>query len=166
MNTNQFRKQVSDLTDADFSLSAVWEFALDEEGEEGQDEATVRPYAVSGALDPTTGMFVVRARFALADGTVMRGYLTPPVQGDSTLATVQPIIVTPAGQVIFWCGMIVPTAQQISESYLRLRKSSASEVFPIRFESAVQLRDTQIRGEIPGFMILEDFKTMRTRTIT
>jgi hypothetical protein len=166
MNTNRIRKQVSDLTDADFSLSAVWEFALDEEGEEAQDEATVLPYAVSGALDPTAGMFVVRARFALADRTVMRGYLTPPVQGDSTLATLQPIIVTPAGQVIFWCGMIVPTAERIAESYWRLGKLSAPEVFPIRFESAVPLRDTQVRGEIPGFVILEDFKTMRTRTIT
>jgi hypothetical protein len=166
MNTNRIRKQVSDLTDADFSLSAVWEFALDEEGDEGQDEATVRPYAVSGALDPVAGMFVVRARFSLADGTVMRGYLTPPSQGDSTLATLQPIIITPAGQIIFWCGMIVPTAQQIAGSYLRLGKSSASGVFPIRFESAVPLRDRQVRGDIPGFLILEDFKTMRTRVVT
>jgi hypothetical protein len=166
MNTSRIRKQVSDLTDADFSLSAVWEFALDEEGEEGQDEATVRPYAVSGALDPAAGMFVIKARFALADGTVMRGYLTPPVQGDSTLATLQPNIIAPAGQVIFWCGMIVPTAQQINESYMRLGKSSASGVFPIRFESAVPLRETQVRGEIPGFLILEEFSTMRTRVVT
>jgi len=166
MSTSRIRKQVSDLTDADFSLSAVWEFALDEEGEEGQDEATVRPYAVSGALDPAAGMFVIRARFALADGTVMRGYLTPPVQGDSTLATLQPIIISPAGQVIFWCGMIVPTAQQITESYMRLGKWSASGVFPIRFESAAPLREMQVRGEIPGFVILEDFSTMRTRVVT
>jgi hypothetical protein len=32
MNTSRVRKQVSDLTDADFSLSAILEFALDEEG--------------------------------------------------------------------------------------------------------------------------------------
>jgi hypothetical protein len=78
----------------------------------------------------------------------------------------QPIIKAPAGQIIFWCGMIVPTAQQMAESYLRLGKSSASGVFPIRFESAVPLLETQVRGEIPGFLILEDFSTMRTRVVT
>jgi hypothetical protein len=166
MSTPRIRKQVSDLTEADFALSSTWEFALDEEGEEGQDEATVRPYAISGELDPKAGMFVVRARFALADGVVMRGYLTPPVQGDCGLSTLQPIIVTPAGQVAFWCGMIVPTPEQIAESYLRLGQSCVSKVFPIRFESAVPLRCGKVRGDIPGFLILEDFETMRTRIVT
>jgi hypothetical protein len=78
---------------------------------------------VSGAL------FVIRAPFALADGTVMRGYLTPPVQGNCALPTQQPIIITPAGQVIFLCGMVVPAAQRITESYTRLGKSSASGFF-------------------------------------
>jgi len=38
------RKQVYDLTLADLQAAPVWEFALDEEGVAGQDEATVRPY--------------------------------------------------------------------------------------------------------------------------
>jgi hypothetical protein len=37
------RKPVYDLTLADFDAAPVWEFALDEEGVAGQDEATVRP---------------------------------------------------------------------------------------------------------------------------
>ena len=83
------RKQVCDLTAADFALSSVWEFALDEE-------------------------------FALADGTLMMGYLTPPVLGDSGPSTLQPIIITPAGQVAFWCGMIEPDAAMIAGNYARL----------------------------------------------
>jgi len=91
----RIRKQVYDLTSADLATSPVWEFALDEEGEDGQDEATVRPYLLRRGLDLDAGMFVVRALFVLADGTIMTGYLTPPVQGDAGLGTLQPVIVTP-----------------------------------------------------------------------
>ena len=94
------RKQVSDLTSQDLAISGVWEFALDEEGEDGQDEATVRPYLFEGPLDCEAGMFIVRARFVLADGTITTGYLTPPVQGDASLGTLQPVIITPSGQVM------------------------------------------------------------------
>ncbi len=75
----KIRKQVYQLTLDDLSKSPVWEFALDEEGEKGQDEAAVRPYGISGALDPSDGMFVVRAIFTLADGSRLQGCLTPPV---------------------------------------------------------------------------------------
>jgi hypothetical protein len=156
---------VVNLTLADLATSPVWEFALDEEEVEGQDETTVRPYAADGPLDPSVGMFVVRARFALADGTLMSGYLTPPVQGEAGLSTFQPIVITPAGQVVFWCGMIVPDAATIAESYLRLGKTDASKVFPLRFESAVPLKCGTIKGQIPGFLVLVDFKTMRTRVV-
>jgi hypothetical protein len=77
MDTRKIRKQVYELSIADFSRFPVWEFALDEEGEEGQDEATVRPCQRCSDLHPLEGMFVVRASFVLADGTQMQGYLTP-----------------------------------------------------------------------------------------
>ena len=50
------RKQVYELANSDFIRCPVWEFALDEEGAEGQDEATVRPYLYDGDLDPSLGM--------------------------------------------------------------------------------------------------------------
>ena len=78
------RKQVYELTAGDLEQRPIWEFALDEEGEEGQDEATVRPWTGNQPLDPADGMFVVRAVFELADGTKLTGYLTPPVQGESS----------------------------------------------------------------------------------
>ncbi len=37
------RKQPNELTAADWECSKVWEFCLDEEGVDGQDESTVRP---------------------------------------------------------------------------------------------------------------------------
>ena len=63
------RKQVYELTLEDLSRFPIWEFKLDEEGEEGSDESTVRPYTASGPLDPKERMFVVRAVFTLADGS-------------------------------------------------------------------------------------------------
>src|SRR5258705_11062190 len=93
------RKQVYELTLGDLSTFPIWEFRLDAEGEEGRDESTVRPYTVFGPLDPTDRMFVVRALFRIADGSRMRGYLTPPGRGDAGIGTLQPVIVTDRGQV-------------------------------------------------------------------
>jgi len=166
MSLSRIRKQIDQLTAQDFNIASVWEFALDEEGEDGQDEATVRPYDVDGRLDPSRGMYVVRARFALADGTILQGYATPPIQDDDGLGTIQPVILTPKGQVQFWFGVIDPGTSFISELYSRLGKSSSTQVFPIRFQSAVQLARGAVRGEIPGFIILEDFKSGRTRVVT
>ena len=81
----KIRKQVYELTLDDVGKFPVWEFALDEEGKEGQDEATVRPLKISGALDSSDGTFIVRAAFTLAGGSNMQGYLTTPVQGDDGL---------------------------------------------------------------------------------
>jgi hypothetical protein len=61
--------------------------------------------------------------------------------------------------------MLAPDQAQIAASYARLGRSSASEVFPLRFESDVELVGGPVTGELPGFMVLEDFTTMRTRVI-
>ena len=47
----------------------------------GHDETTVRPYYPKGPLSkPQQALFVVSAEFALADGLLMYGYLTPPLK--------------------------------------------------------------------------------------
>jgi len=86
----KIRKHVYDLSLDDLRKFPIWKFALDEEGDEGQDETTVRPYKISGAFDPSYGMCVVRALFTLADGSKMQGYLTPPFPDDDSLGIVQP----------------------------------------------------------------------------
>jgi hypothetical protein len=161
----KIRKQVYDLTLADLNKFPVWEFALDEEGEEGQDEATVRPCDISGAVDPSEGMFIVRATFALADGTKMLGYLTPSVQANGGLGALQPVIITERGQVLFWHGVITPDAQRLAQNYDKLGRD-ASRVFPIQATTDVELIGPPIRTEIPGFVALEDFKTGKTKTVT
>jgi hypothetical protein len=161
----RIRKQVYELTLKDLARFPVWAFALDEEGEEGQDEATVRPVECH-EVAASEGGAIVRARFELADGTQMQGYLTPPAQGDTSLGAVQPIIIAGGGQVIFWCGVLAPDAERISNNYKRLGKHSATEVFPISFGSDYPVKGGPIRGAIPGFLVLEDWRSGRFRVET
>ena len=158
------RKQVYELTLHDLSTFPVWEFRLDEKGEEGRDESTVRPYAAFGPLEATDRMFVVRAVFTLADGSKMQGYFTPPGRGDASIGILQPIIVTDRGQVRFWCGTTAPGLKRLAHSYELLGKE-AKHVFPLQFESEVELAGGPVRGSVPGFLVLEDFQTRRTRTV-
>jgi membrane-associated protease RseP (regulator of RpoE activity) len=157
----EIRKQVYDLTLADVKRFPVWEFALDEEGEEGQDEATVRPFQFVSPLNPNDGMFIVQADFTLADGTPMEGYLTTPVQGVGGIRTFQPIIITEQGQVNFWYGILEPNAETVSRNY-RLLGKNASQIFPIRFKSAVEVLGGPIEGDLQGFLY---FKIDRSRPL-
>ena len=157
----KIRKQVYELEPKDFEKHPIWEFALDEEGEEGQDEATVRPWEAGEPLDPDEGMFVVRADFVFADGTESAGYITPPVQGDASIATIQPIVLTEKGQVPFWGGVIAPSAESIRNAYEKLRREG-SKVFPCRYSSAVQLVGGPVTGTVNGFM---HFRSFADRTV-
>jgi hypothetical protein len=160
----QAGKQVYELTLDDLSQFPVWEFKLDPGGESGQNESTVQPHAVTGPLDPAERMFVVRAAFTLADGSRLTGYLTPPVRGQEGLGSLQPIIVTARGQVRLWCGTAVPDAKRLAQNYEFLGKDS-QRVFPVRFESEVELVGGPAHGSVPGFVVLEDFQTRKIRTV-
>lgn len=159
------RKQVYELTLADLHRTPAWEFALDEEDVEGQDEATVRPHHFEGQVDPSAGMMVVRARFRLADGSEQLGYLTPPSDDDVGLGVLQPVIVASGGQVIFWHGSMEPSRAEMDASYVRLGKTAPSHVFPLRFYSDVPLACGPLSGEIGGFLVLEDWRSGRTREL-
>jgi hypothetical protein len=159
------RKQVYELTVEDLRRTPVWEFALDEEGVDGQDEATVRPRELRGQLDPADGMMVLRARFVLADGSEHVGYVTPPSDDDTGLGVLQPVIVGDAGQVVFWHGTIEPTRAAMDASYRALGKTSPSDVFPIRFHSDVPLSCGPSSGAINGFLVVEDMQSGRVREL-
>ena len=65
-NPATLRRQVYELSMRDLREVPAWEFASDEEGVPGQDEATVRPYEKIPA-DPGDGLLVVRATFIFSD---------------------------------------------------------------------------------------------------
>ncbi|MYM69172.1 hypothetical protein GTP45_20355 [Pseudoduganella sp. FT55W] len=150
------RKQVYDLTLSDLELSPIWEYASDEEGIEGQDEATVRPASPSILDDALAGQFVAAARFTLADGTRMYGYLSPGSFGSCDLGSIQPAIVTDNGQVSFWFGCLEPPRTYIESSYAVLGKS-ADEIFPLSFALDAASNIYEAAGIVQGFMVMEDW---------
>jgi hypothetical protein len=156
------RKQVYELTAADLQAHPVWEHCLDEEGLPNQDEATVRPYDAGGKPLEYVGLVVVRATLTLANGSGFPGYLyyAPEVPGSTygPLANLQPHIITPQGQVMFWYGGFAPAREAVAEAYRKLDADAAS-VFPIRFISEVPLATGPIRGELAGFYYLADKRT-------
>ncbi len=147
----KMRKQVYELTISDFEQFPVWEFALDEEGVEGQDEATVRPYQFNPPLDPGDGLMVAKAAFTLADNTKMNGYIYPPFPDDATMGFIQPVIIVGQQQVMFWYGIMEPDQDILSQNYQLLGKD-ANEIFPLKFRSVVELKYGVVEGTIDGFM--------------
>jgi hypothetical protein len=157
------RKQVYELTAADLEAHPVWEHCLDEEGLPGQDEATVRPYETGGKPLQYDGLLVVRARFTLANAKRLPGYISytpasPPEMrsGDyGPLADLQPQIITPEGQVMFWFGVLAPNAEALAEAYRKLG-ARAAHVFPLHFAADVPLATGPIEGEVRGFQYIAE----------
>lgn len=95
------------------------------------------------------GGLVVRAVFTLADGTNLRGYLSPPPVSLRRPGYLQPVIICDAGQVNSWHGIQRPTQNQMTDELAKLGKQVA-EVFPLRYLSDVPLVGGPISGIIPG----------------
>jgi ADP-ribose pyrophosphatase YjhB (NUDIX family) len=111
----QIRKQVGDLTPSDLEHYPTWGFAIDEKGEEGQDEETVRPRPEVEFADPGEGLFV-RAEFTAAD----------------------------KAHVPFWFGAVPPTPARLDASYRALSKTP-EVLFPLRYRALVGARRCRAR---------------------
>lgn len=165
MINSKIRKPVNELTPEDLQRFPVWEFALDEEGEQGQDETTVRPYQTGQILNPSDGTFIIRASFTLADGTKLPGCLSPPADRSASIGAIQPVILLADGPLVLWCGIIAPSLQEIASEYSRLGKNAA-EVFPMSFRSEVALIGDPVAGIVPGFLVWDDSAPGGARVVT
>ena len=56
------RKPISELTLEDLDMHPVWEYAIDEEEDEDQDETTVRPIDISEIRQLEDGSIISRRR--------------------------------------------------------------------------------------------------------
>jgi hypothetical protein len=143
------RKQSYDLRPGDFEQFPIWEHALDEEGEAGQDEATVKARPDLTAADPGEGMFIARAEFIAHDGTRYDGYVSP--SDEQAFGSIQPTIVTDGAQVNFWYGAFPPKPGALEADYKLLGKS-ADQLFPVKFRALVEYEGATLEGEVPAFM--------------
>jgi len=150
----RLRKQVYELSLQDFVDSPIWEFCSDEEDVEGQDEATVRPTEKTQLSDELPGACVVAADVLFADGSSGLGYLYNCEVGD--VGCVQPNIFTGHGQINFWLGwlLFVPNAsERVQANYMKIGKSE-SAIFPLSFQSRVDINGKPLQLVLQGFMAL------------
>jgi hypothetical protein len=152
---------VYDLTLEDLGDVPVWEFALDEEGERGQDEQTVRSRAEITCVDPREGVFVVATSFAAASSSEYRGFAT--AHETSGAGYVQPTIVTETGHVAFWYGSVRGSRrerelqEEIAGAYQAL-ETSPNDLFPLAWKMDVSVRDAPDQGVLSGFGYLLDVR--------
>src|SRR5438309_6941680 len=156
------RKQVTELGAADLQQCPVWEFALDEEGLEEQDEETVRPRPDVGRVDPRDGLYGVRAAFTAADGAEFGGFVSP--HADRHVGHVQPTIVAGDTHIRFWFGIVPPTRSVLDSSYDALGKDG-TELFPLSYRALVETVAVEAEGTLGGFMHYADGRTDEIVTV-
>jgi hypothetical protein len=151
-SASRIRKQVYELTTQDFLDHPIWEFRSDEEGVDGQDEATVRPASKTELTNELPGACVVAARVGFADGSSGAGYLYNCEK--EGIGCVQPNLLAGASQVNLWLGLLsfIPNAaEQVQLGYKTLGKTKEA-VFPLSFESTLNVNGRPLKMVIPGFM--------------
>ena len=145
-------KQFRDLVLQDLESSPVWVnchvIDSDQPWYADTDEETFRPWDGALPVDPSETMFVVSAKFELASGDSLFGFLTPQSPGDADLGVMQPYLFTPAGHLAgFWLGMF---GEPDANLYGELRAVS-EPVFPIRFAALPGLCTGVSSGVLDGF---------------
>jgi hypothetical protein len=119
-SASRIRKQVYELTTQDFLDHPIWEFCSDEEGVEGQDEATVRPTTKTKLTAELPGACVLAAKVGFADGSSGAGYLYNCEEDD--IGCVQPNLLAGASQVNcqFLAGMAALYPERCGASSTRV----------------------------------------------
>jgi len=143
----------------DFDSFPIWEFCFFEEQGEGQNEETVRPRPDLSNVDPSRGLFVVKATFTANDGSSFDGYCY--TNRDFDLGLIQPVVLTNSGQVVFWHGVTAPSDEWVSNAYKQLGKS-ATALFPLRFHAAFITNGVK-EGTILGFLFTSTGKLRERR---
>jgi hypothetical protein len=170
----KMRIQDYNLSITDLMKYSAWEYALDEEEVEGQDERTVRPYLASPPLDLSKAYFLVRASFVLADGTSYKGYIKPKPIGRVDAGNfmpvivpydLSPIIILGKKHIHFQYGPEKPNPEEMQCVYSLFSKMS-HEVFPIKFSSDVEVLDSVHEGKLDGFMYFDQYQGDFVHTIS
>lgn len=151
-NLEKFRLQFDDFELHHFEIAAIWEFAINEELIDEQDETTLRPCLNLRVADPSEGIYIVQAEFETLSGRKLNGLCSPSI--DSSLSAIQPYIFTNVGKVMLWYGIAQPSKEEKTRIY-QVLEANADSLFPIRFKAKTQAKGVKLEGKIEGFMWLE-----------
>src|SRR6266508_3068520 len=150
-----FRKQVYELTLEDLRETPVWQFALNEEGEPGQDEDTLRPCPDAKSIRGKASLSLP-LRFAPPTARRTRALQLPSKRRRRSPGTfirrssVKAATSISGGEA---CGGTKPRAnsRETPLSPYRALKKSPTELFPLRWRMAVSIKGGPNEGELPGF---------------
>lgn len=145
----RIRVQFHNFTYAHFSIAAIWEFALGEEGLIGQDETTLAPCYELTIADPELSLYIVEAEFITPAGKGYKGFCSPVLQ--ENMAHIAPCIFTPSGILSFYTGILEPERDLVDGVYQQLGESAES-FFPLTFRALTPTKGIALHGTIEGFL--------------
>lgn len=137
-------------------------YALDEEGDDGQDECTVRPLDV-GALPSEEGQVIVQAVFFFSNGRIRPGCVTLN-SGDDPSGH-QPVVFLDKKRVLhFYNGALKPVKAEVRAFRKALGKVCDSPG-TIRYVSTVLTTEGRplAFGELNGLYWMADWRTQELR---
>ena len=146
-------KQFGDLTVEDFARHPVWISCHTEDCDEpwydDTDEETFRPWTKSLPVSPSDGMFLVKGKLTLRDGTIHDGFVTPAFD-DGDLGSMQPQIFIGGRRFGFWGGMFGFDEEE-KQSFYKAAEKGPKAIFPISFATVAGLASGVCSGKIDGF---------------
>jgi hypothetical protein len=146
----RIRKQCYELTAEDFERFPCWEYALDEEGRPGQDEATVRPTKKRDRGGNIGEKIFVLGVFSFPNGRIRLGQLTIGTGLD--VSDTQPVLFANGRLLGFYHGALVPSKTEL-RSEARLLREICENAFPIYYSTALRDKSGQplASGVLKGF---------------
>jgi len=135
--TPDTRKPVHKLTAADLATFPIWEYALDEETEEGRDETWVRP-VVAGEVPTDAYSLSVACELTFQDGTKHDGLVGVTTEGSVDVSVG---VLLDDDRYLFIC---TPSrGEDESARFLQAVGRVRDAVFPIRYRLRVRISGEQ-----------------------
>lgn len=157
MPTPASRKPAHELNLDDLKVFQVWEYCLDEEGVEGQDETWVRPF-IGSTIPADAWSLQVAAEFTLGDGSKFDGFVDVttasmedlvPVLGEEALSQPDAVIFV-EGRHAYVPTKAVYNYSEAREELAKVLARDLGAIFPIGYVLAVPVEGEQQprRGEL------------------
>jgi hypothetical protein len=140
-----------DLQIEDFQEHPVWEFCLDEEGLEGQDETTVRPSELCQLPANTLGAFLIAADVVFGNGTHAPGYL---YSDEHDVISASPAAFINDKRVLFQIPGRLPDEKidECKRRYYDALGMNIDSVFPVSFQSLIPVNGRPMKFVLDGFI--------------
>jgi len=164
------QKWLHDISVVDLRTEPVWVFLGDSPWDDSKSiHPPLIPYRGTLPVQSDDGSVIVSAKFHLADGTMMCGYISPPSFPLPTyfghrLGSMVPTVVVEEGHVPLWAASQGLGSEEVERRYKLLGKES-EQVFPLYFCSLVEFGGGVAEATIEGFFTPSSFRVTPPRWV-